>query len=77
MKVQFNLPNGYSADITAAKESGTFNQWIDGKFSHRVRLLITDDFTLDVRDDHFVVDFTDDDDGVAFIALIGGRKIDE
>lgn len=34
-KIQFNLPNGYSAEVTAAKESGTFNQWIDGKFADR------------------------------------------
>lgn len=77
MRVQFNLPNGYSADITAAKEGGTFNQWIDAKFADRIRLLITDDFTLDIHDDHFVVDFADSGDGVAFMALIGGRKIDE
>lgn len=76
-KIQFNLPNGYSAEITAAKESGTFNQWIDDKFADRIRLLITDDFAFDIHDDHFVVDFADDDDCVAFLALIGGRKIDE
>ncbi|AYD00927.1 hypothetical protein [Neorhizobium sp. NCHU2750] len=76
-KVNYTLPNGYSADITAAKEAGSFDDWIDKKFGDRIRVLITeDDFTIDVQDDHFVVDFAEDDDALAFVTLIGGRIIE-
>lgn len=76
-KVKYTLPNGYSADITAAKEAGSFDEWINKKFGDRIRILITEDeFTFDIHDDHFVVDFTYEDDADMFVTLIGGRIID-
>lgn len=79
MKITFQFPKGYAAEMTAAKEKNDFTGWVNAKFADRIRLLITDDFTLDIHDDHFVVHFadSDSDDGVAFLALIGGRQIDE
>lgn len=77
MKITFQFPNGYAAEMTAAKEQNNFEGWVNTKFADRIRLLITDDFTLDIHDDHFIADFTYEDDGIAFIALIGGRQIDE
>lgn len=73
-KVHYNLPNGYASEITAAKEAGSFQKWINYKFGDRIRILIAEDgFSFDIRDDHFVVEFNENQDAVAFTALIGGR----
>jgi hypothetical protein len=77
VKITFQFPNGYAAEMTAAKEQNDFEGWVNAKFADRIRLLITDDFTFDIHDDHFVVHFADSGDGVAFMALIGGRELDE
>lgn len=76
MKVQLNFPNGYSADITKAREDNDFDGWVDRKFGNCIRELISNDFTLDVQDTHFVADFTYEDDAIAMTKKIGGRAID-
>ncbi|MCK3776205.1 hypothetical protein MZK49_05610 [Ensifer sesbaniae] len=77
MKIQFNIPqNGYKADIKQAIESGTYDQWVDGKFGARIRELIGDDFSMVIAADSFVVDFVNDDDGRTFLATFGGRTIE-
>lgn len=78
MKIQFNLPtNGYSAQITDAKESGRYDEWVREKFGSRITNLISDDYSFEVFGDHFVVDFTYEDDASAFLKTFGGRSIDE
>ena len=78
VKIQFNIPqNGYKADIKQAIESGTYDEWVDGKFGARIRELISDDFTMTIASDSFVVDFVYEDDGRAFLAKFGGREISE
>lgn len=76
MRILYHYPKGYSSDITHAKEINDLNGWVNRKFGDRIRLLISDDFAIDVQDDHFVVDFTYQDDSDAFLALIGGKEID-
>jgi hypothetical protein len=77
MKVIFNLPNGYKAEIESARAENDFDGWIDRKFGAKIRELITEnEFTIVSGDDSFVVDFTYGDDASAFTRLIGGRIID-
>lgn len=77
MKIAYYFPNGYAADITAAREKNDFDGWINRKFGDRIRTLISDDFTIESHDDHFEISFPFEDDAFAFLALIGGREIDE
>lgn len=77
MKVIFNLPNGYKAEIENARADNDFDGWIDRKFGAKIRELITEnEFTITTDKDSFVVEFTYADDGIAFLKLIGGRIID-
>lgn len=75
MKIQFNYPRGYLSEMTQAREEGNFDQWVNSKFGDRIKLLISDDFTIDIQEQFFIVDFTYEDDGFAFISLIGGREV--
>lgn len=83
MKIQFNIPqNGYKADIKQARETGTYNEWVDGKFGAWIRGAISNDFVfVSIGDDKelsgFIVDFVYEDDGRAFLAKLGGREIIE
>lgn len=77
MKVTFNIPaNGYRSEVTNANETGAYPEWVDAKFGGRIRELISDDFTLDIQPGFFTVDFTYEDDGIAFLNTFGGRVID-
>lgn len=76
MKIQYNFPNGYSAEMTNARETGDIEGWVDRKFGERIRTLISDDFTIDIQDTCFVVDFPFEDDGLAFLTMIGGRTVE-
>lgn len=62
--------------MTEARLNGDFDPWVEAKFGDRMRDLISDDFTLDIQDSHFVADFTYEDDALAFLKLFGGRVID-
>ena len=73
MKITFQLPNGYRSDMEHARETGTFNDWVDGKFGTRIRELISDDFTMTIEAGSFTVDFVYEDDGREFLKLFGGR----
>lgn len=76
MKVQFSFPNGYNSEITNARENGEFETWVNSKFRNRIRDLISDDFTLEITDAYFIVDFTYEDDGLAFLKTFGGRAVE-
>mgnify|MGYP004709586511 CR=1 FL=1 len=76
MKVQFSFPNGYNSDITNARENGEFEAWVNAKFGKRIRDLISDDFTLEISDAYFIVNFTYEDDAFAFLRIFGGRAVE-
>lgn len=76
MKIQYSFPRGYEADMNRAREESAFHDWVDAKFGARIRDLISDDFTMDIQESHFVADFTYEDDAVQFLKLFGGRTIE-
>ncbi|WP_146258707.1 hypothetical protein [Agrobacterium rosae] len=74
MKVKYDFPRGYSSEMTNARENNEFEAWVNGKFGSRIRDLISEDFTLNISDSFFEVDFTYEDDAHAFLKLFGGRE---
>ncbi|MGQ3209529.1 hypothetical protein [Shinella sp.] len=76
MKVRFDFPRGYLAEMTQAREENDFDGWVDRKFGERIRDLISNDFTLAITAKDFVADFTYEDDAYAFLKTFGGRAIE-
>lgn len=77
MRIKFHIPqNGYSAEIAKSLENGEYPTWVDRKFGGFIREQISGDFTLQVEDSGFVVDFVYEDDGIAFRKLLGGVIVD-
>lgn len=74
MQVIFHLPRGYDAAIKQAKEDGIYADWIDEKFGAKVRELISDDFSIEVADGSFTIDFVYEDDAHVFLKTFGGRE---
>lgn len=77
MQVIFHLPRGYDAAIKQAKEDNDYAEWIDSKFGSKIRELISEDFNLAVDEGFFTVDFTYEDDALAFLKTFGGRAVNE
>lgn len=77
MQVIFHLPRGYDAAIKQAKEDNVYAEWIDSKFGSKIRELISEDFNLAVDEGFFMVDFTYEDDALAFLKTFGGRAVNE
>lgn len=77
MRIRFHIPqNGYSAEIAKSRENGEYPAWVDRKFGGFIREQISSDFTLEVDDSGFVVDFVYEDDGIAFHKQLGGTIVD-
>ena len=77
MRIRFHIPqNGYSAEIAKSRENGEYPIWVDRKFGSFIRDQISGDFTLEVEETGFVVDFVYEDDGTAFRKLLGGVTVD-
>lgn len=76
MKVRYSLPRGYSADITDARENNDFDGWIDRKFGAFIRDTIASDFTMEIDDTGFTVDFVFETDGDVFLKTVGGRIVE-
>lgn len=77
MQVIFHLPRGYDAAIKQAKEDNIYAEWIESKFGSKIRELISEDFNLAVDEGFFTVDFTYEDDALAFLKTFGGRAVNE
>lgn len=75
MQVIFHLPRGYDAAIKQAKEDNIYTEWIESKFGSKIRELISEDFKLAVDEGFFTVDFTYEDDALAFLKTFGGRAV--
>jgi hypothetical protein len=77
VKIRFNLPiNGYKADIQQAREDNAFDEWIDRRFGDRIRDVISNDFTMIIEENSFIVDFTYGDDSDQFLRTFGGRIVE-
>ncbi|MCZ4089084.1 hypothetical protein [Sinorhizobium psoraleae] len=82
MKIQFSIPqNGYKPELTHARETGTFNDWVEAKYVPWISEAISTDFVIVTISDNkelsgFIVDFVYEDDGRDFLAKLGGRVVE-
>jgi hypothetical protein len=79
MRIKFEIPqNGYKAQIADASAAGRFEEWVYEKFIKSFRETIAGNFAYEInKPSHIMIDFADDADADAFIAIFGGREIDE
>lgn len=76
MKIKFEFPNGYKAEMQKARDDNDFDAWVIRKFTRPIRPLISEPFDIQIDASHFIIEFATDEDAEVFLTLIGGRVVE-
>lgn len=87
MKIQYEIAEGHKRGENGLNEylkinpgipkSDAITQWIEKRFGLWITTTISEDYSFEqTSSKSFIIDFTYDDDGHKFLAMLGGHEME-